>query len=488
MGQKPSYPTRRNILEGVAACSAFCAAGSQLAAKSLNGLHDYAAQSAKSLSGGRDLTLRILIPNGSGANVRPAIAAFKAATGISVLATETPVDEINVELTLDALSGAGDYDLALPATFGLPDLVSTKAIIPLSEYARKHEPDSFRSGILYQTGDSFDGNLYGFQTDGDAYVMFYHQDLLEDQREQDAFSDRFGYALKAPQTWTELDQQIEFFHRPAEGLSGGLLFRTPSYVAWEWWVRFHAKGLWPFSVDLEPQIASKEGVQALEELIHVTRFLPPETATLGLFENWERFGKGNVYCNIGWGGTQKYLNSEKSQMKGRMIYGPTPGGMVDGSLLLTPYFNWGWNYVVTSQTTHPEIAYLFALFASSSEISTQSVRQPTGYFDPFRPEHYEDRVVRNTYSDAFLKVHAQSMRNAIPDLYLAHQGEYFRVLSEWLSRALRMEISPQDALSRVSEHWKLISVRTGLRRQKERWLQLRNKYPADVRNRLHDLT
>jgi len=55
-----------------------------------------------------------------------------------------------------------------------------------------------------------------------------------------------------------------------------------------------------------------------------------------------------------------------------------------------------------------------------------------------------------------------------------------------LRRALQGEVSPEDALQRVSEHWTLISARTGFQKQKERWLQLRQKYPENVRARLRD--
>jgi multiple sugar transport system substrate-binding protein len=478
--------TRRRALLGISSAAFAVSAARLPSARTQLALHDYAAQAAAVLADGRNIELGLLMPQGSSANVTPAIEAFRAATGILVKPVETPVDNINVQLTLDSLSETGSYDLALPATFGLPDLVSTGAILPLSDYAAKHEPDDFRQGVLYPTGDSFDGQTYGFQTDGDAYLMFYHQDLLKDDGEQKRFSDTFGYPLDIPETWEQLDQQIEYFNRPDEDLAGGVLFRTPGYVAWEWWVRFHAKGYWPLSETLVPQIGAEAGVTALEDLIRVTEHLCPEASTLGLFDNWERYAKGNVYCNIGWGGTQKYLNGPTSKMRGKMAFGPTPGGIVDGELLLTPYFNWGWNYVVTSRSKEPEIAYLFALFASSSEMSTRSVRQQKGYFDPFRPEHYEDVEIRETYSDAFLDVHATSMKNAIPDLYLAHQGEYFQVLSDGLNRALRREISPEMALKRVSESWSLISARAGLKKQQNRWMQLREKYPLAVRNRLRD--
>lgn len=478
--------TRRSVLRGL--CAALPTMSSASFAKATKGseVHEYAVQKALRLKGRRNLTLELLLPNGSGANVTPVAKVFSQRTGIAIGMTETPVDDINLRLTLDALSGAGNYDLALPATFGLPDLVEAEAIIPISAFVQKHESAEFRDDVLYQSGDTFDNQIYGFQTDGDAYVMFFHKDLLESETEKKRFEDTFGYPLAPPDTWEQLDQQIEHFHRPDDDLGGGLLFRTPNYVAWEWWVRFHAKGVWPLSKDLEPQINGPEGVAALEELIAVTEFLCPETGTLGLFGNWERYAKGDIYCNIGWGGSQKYLNGPDSNMRNRMVFRPTPGGKVKDKLLLTPYFNWGWNYVVTSQSKEPELAYLFALFASSSQMSTLSVSQREGYFDPFRSEHYNDPSIRKAYSKDFLDVHFQSMKNAIPDLYLAHQGQYFSVLSEWLNRALHKEVSPQQSLNRVAEIWSLISVRTDFKKQRKRWLELRDKYPPSVRDLLRD--
>ena len=317
--------------------------------------------------------------------------------------------------------------------------------------------------------------------------MFYHKDWFENPDEQARYEDLFGKSLNVPRTWADLDQQMAFFHRPDQGRFGGALFRTPGYLAWEWWVRFHAKGVWPLSESLDPQIASDAGVSALEDMIRATEFLYPQARSAGLFENWEHYGAGNTYANIGWGGSQKYLNGPKSKMKGRMIYGLTPCGDLGGVHVSMPYFNWGWNYVVTTASAQPELAYLFALFASTSEISTLSVREQAGYFDPFRPEHYEDPFIQKTYTPAFLKVHQESMKNSIPDLYLAQQGEYFQVLSKWLDASINGDANPKEALERVSTQWSLLNLRVGKEAQTARWKALRAKYPRQAQDTLRDL-
>lgn len=485
--KKSVMTTRRDALTGLCAVTAAGLLPGGSAGAGDQRFSDEIADRAKALAQGQDVRLRMLVPHGSTGNTTPLIAAFSQKTGVAIEVFETPVDDINTELILDSLSSLNNYDIALPATFGMPDLVASDAIQPITHFSKKYEPAGFRDGILFSVGDSFDDETYGFQADGDAYVMFYHKGMLDDPDEKARYADKFGQALAAPLTWKELDQQLAFFNRPDDGQWGGLLFRTPSYLAWEWWVRFHAKGFWPFSHDMEPQIASAAGVAALEEMIDATRHLCPEVSSLGLFENWERYSRGDIYCNIGWGGSQKYFNAPGSRMRGNMVFGPTPGGMVNDVLLSTPYFNWGWDYVVPRNSKFPEIAYLFALFASTPDMSTLAVQQTDGFFDPYRPEHYDDTNIVAAYSPAFLKVHRASLENAIPDLYLRDQGEYFRVLAEWLTRALDGSVSPQTALTRVEQRWRLVTDRSGRTTQTERWQRLRSKYPAHLRASLRDI-
>ncbi len=450
----------------------------------LASIHRYAAEQARKLAAGRGVSLTILLPAGSPANVRPVADAFTAATGIKFKFVETPVDEINSQMIIDSISGGGSFDLALPATFGVPDLVSAGALANLDGFARKYEPAGFQDDALFSLGDYYKGSLYGYQTDGDTYLMFYKKDCLENADEQKRFADKHGYPLRVPRTWQELDAQMAYFQRPEENMFGGALFRTPNYIAWEFWIRFHAKGYWPFDTKLKPQINNEAGVEALSDLVAASDNLYPKARTNGLFENWKAFAEGNIYCNIGWGGTQKFLNGDKSKIKGNLLFGATPGGEVDGKLVQVPYFNWGWNYTVSSGSKEPELAYLFALYACSPKMSTHAVREASGYFDPFRSAHYADAAIQRTYTPEFLTAHRESMALSIPDLYLPGQGEYFDALRQNLVRANAGQLTTKRALDLTAQQWEQTTRRLGRKAQSEQWAYLRRSYPEKVRQAL----
>lgn len=445
--------------------------------------HEQFARQANLLANGQ--TLRLLIPNGSAANVKIATDEFTRLSGINCLIEEVAVDDINIELILRAASGDSSVDVALPATFGLADLVQAKAILALDTLAEKYEPNGFSDGYLYRTGDYYRGQLNGYQTDGDAYLLFYNKALMEDPAENEAYREITGRSLAPASSWEELDRMMAFFHRPEQDLYGGSLFRNPGYLVWEWWARFHAKGYLPFTQDMQTNINNAAGIEALEQLVAASKSLTPGSRSNGLFENWADFARGNVFCNIGWGGTQKYLMS-KQNMRENLIHSALPGPLVDGKHTTMGYFNWGWNYTVSQQSANPELAYLLAAFCASPSISTRSVGEADGFFDPFRDVHYDDPTINDVYGSSFLEAHRESLINSIPDLYISGQSNYLDVLRQQILTTLNGELTAEEALNICAREWSQITRRLGRENQKAQWQALSNRYPEKFLNAVVD--
>ena len=355
-------------------------------------------------------------------------------------------------------------------------MVAADALKPLDEYISRYEPIDYKQHQLYDYGDYVGGKFYGYQTDGDTYLMFYNKDMLDDPNNEQAFLKKYGYSLGIPKTWKALDDMIRFFHRPSRQQYGGCLFRIPSYAAWEWWSRFHAKGYYPLADDMTPNINNPAGIEALQEMVDVSAYLHPNTKSDGLFENWKTFSQGNTFCNIGWGESQKYFNGQESAVRKKLYYAPAPGGKIKGAHISCPIFNWGWNYMVSSLSPQTEIAYLFTLFACSPVMSTLSVQQ-NGYFDPFRQEHYHSPEIEEIYSKDFLKAHKTSMKNSVPDFYLINQSAYLSVLQENIHLAYKGDLSAKQALDITAARWQVLTNKIGPEEQTQAWLELKQKYP-----------
>lgn len=428
--------------------------------------YEDAVQAAR-LAGGSQ-TLVGLIPNGSQDNMRPLVDRWYAETGIAVELEVAPVDQINAIMTSDALLETVRYDFALPATFGVPDLVLNGVLQPLDPLLEESGLGPQGDGYLYQHGDRHEGLCYGHQTDGDVYLMFYRADLMQDADRRLAYEARFGNEIEVPTSWSELDRQIEFFHRPQDGVYGGGLFRIPGYLAWEYLARVYSKGILPWDADFSPQFQHALAHEALEDMRRVSDFLHPAAFSANLFGNWDYNKRDTVYANIGWGGSQKAFNQPGSPIRGKLVHGGLPLSP-DGDI---SYFNWGWSYTVTKMAQAPLLAYLFIRAATSVEGSTLAVREAGGYFDPFHEEHYSDPQIIEAYSRDFLDVHRQAMRTAVSDIYLPGYGNYMAALTRNLSRVFDGSLPVAKALETVSSEWRLITRDLGEAAQKKRWKEL----------------
>lgn len=376
--------------------------------------------------------LRILEPFNTLAQLRPIVERWTKDTGIPVEHIEVPALEINQRILQKE-----PFDVALARPPGIPDFAASGVLVDLTELAQQYDPDRHAKGceVLYNVADFYQGRLFGFCCDGDALVMFYRKDLLDNPEEQKRFADQYGYPLSVPATWNEFDQIVRFFHRPNQGLHGGAMPRAAAggvaSIA-EWIIRYHAKGHYPFDDHMHPQINNDGGVEALEEWI--TDYLDG-ARTNTWFQHVEAYRAGRSFAHLGYGADQKaFWDPRQSRVYGKLTWGLPPGGTIEGELLRTPFFTPGHSYVVSKYSPIPEIAYLFCQYAYSPKMSTIAVREQ-GFLDPFRECHFTDPATRDAYGGEYLDVLHESLRLSIPDLYLRGREEYFDVLTENLQAA-----------------------------------------------------
>ena len=424
--------------------------------------------------------ITVLYPSGSRANLLPVAKLFKEVSGVEVHLKEGSLDKISSEMAVSQsfYNKNTSFDVALPATFNLPDLAKNKIILDLTEYSKKYESPNFTESGFCPVKNTHLNSLYGYQTDGDAFLGFYNKKLIN--LKKDAYQQKFSKPHEAAKTWEQLDQQIKFFNNPKQGHFGGTLFRNKRYMPWEFWMRLHSKGYFPVSDTMKPQFNNPAGLAALSEMIETTKYLDPTVKKNSLFDNFKAFSKANSYFNLGWGGTQKYLRSEDSLIKNDILPAQPPGGIVKGQHFYMPYFNWGWSYVVSTKSKMPELAYLFCLFAATPEISTLAIAEQGGYFDPFRKEHFENKKIQSVYGEDFLTVQKEALNNSIPFFYIYGKDKYFNALRQSLYLADAGYLTPKKALDLAAAKWDVITEEFGRESQIKQWMRLKKLYPKKL--------
>ena len=172
------------------------------------------------------------------------------------------------------------------------------------------------------------------------------------------------------------------------------------------------------------------------------------------------FAQGGCFVNLGWGGTQKYLQSSNSKLKDKLYFSSTPG---------RSYFNWGWNYVVSNSSLNKEISFLFSIFATLPKNATEAVSVQDGFFDPFQTEHYESECIEKVYGKKFLLEHKKALVDAIPDFYISGRSSYIRHLEENISLAMKGRISTKEALDFTAQSWEETTNQLDRLSQIEQW-------------------
>lgn len=125
------------------------------------------------------------------------------------------------------------------------------------------------------------GHYWAIPVEGDATGFSYRKDLFEDPEEKKNFFARYGYELKVPDTWYQLRDIAEFFHRPHENFYGVLLFAEPHYdgitmgvnsLIWSW--GGHLGDFQTYRV--KDVLNSEQGVEALTFYRDLNQFNNPE--------------------------------------------------------------------------------------------------------------------------------------------------------------------------------------------------------------------
>ena len=197
---------------------------------------------------------------------------FFEETGIELEVVDVVETEQTTKLIQDYQTGARAYDTYSFWSDETADLAASGALLNLDEFADKYKPDwndpqwgNVGGDVTTTSTSKHLGSVYNVVMDGDYQLWVYRRDLFEDPKEQRAFKNRYGYDLQWPETWEQLDQISQFFHRPDEGLLGCTDLRNQYWGFSNWFQRYTSfdnphRTYW--DDNMNPLIDSDAGIQA----------------------------------------------------------------------------------------------------------------------------------------------------------------------------------------------------------------------------------
>ena len=403
-------------------------------------------------------------------------------TGILVDASVMPQLD-----SLEFIRSATDIDLTIARNHEYGDLFQGGLIEDLAPLFKRfgftlpEDPDSGYMLLKHQA--YFGERIVAIPADMDMALLFMRRDLLEDPAQRARFRDKFARELRAPRTWAEYQQLVEFFHRPNEGFYGTTEPRE-ELTGWMYWLPRYLSAAAPnqhlFDDQMKPLINSPAGVAATESYVATVPFTPPQALEAGKDYSYTLpfFIRGNAFATILTSATAKISNRDDSAIKGKFMAAPMPGTVVGGRLVRRSQFIYGNNLVVPAKAPNKALAFLFAMWLTDPDNAARSVAA-NGIADPYRYSILRDERVRAMYTPQALEVMKAELPIVAPSgTGLPGDSDYIAALNHNLWLAAGGKLAPKEAMAKTAREWEAITERLGRTPQIAHWQAFKTLYPT----------
>jgi len=384
------------------------------------------------------------------------------------------------------IASTTDIDLTVARNHEFPELIPLGLIEDLTPLFAEFGftlDDDLETGYIRPDLQAYLGDrIAAVPADGDPVILYLRRDLMEDPKEQAAFRKATGRDLAPPETWQEYEELVRFFHRPDQGLYGVVEERDPE-GAWMFWLPRYlsmAKPYQPlFDADMRPQLDSPQGIAATESYLAAVRYSPPGITDAGSNYSYTLpyYMQGKAFAVMSTIAAAKLLNGDKSPIRDRILAAALPGTRIDGELVRRNTIIYGNNLVIPKGATNRKLAFLYAMWITSPEISSRSVGVRGGFTDPYRWHHLRDPRIRKIYTPQALEVFAEAWPYTLPPgTGIPGDSEYLDVLNANLTAAARGELTAGEAMRRTSDAWEQITDRLGREQQARHWKAFQSNF------------
>jgi multiple sugar transport system substrate-binding protein len=409
-------------------------------------------------------TLRVMFQGGGdSAPLMEQKDFFKAATGIDLQIDVIPPESLHEKQLAAFTSGAGDYDVMELYPTWIGEYSEAGYIENLDPYYDKYKDlikaDDFLTGV--QVGyDKYAGKWYATPFDGDVNIFYYRKDLVSDPKNQADFKAKFGYDLKAPDTWDEVLAQAEFFNQPPKMYGfGTLALRT-------WWAADYWANLYrPMMKNQQAQngLVNDKGEFELEKdafiaandlYIKLMKFSPEGILNWGYPETKEGLGNGTVAQSMQWA-TGVFRDPRQASMWDKLGFAPMPGVKgADGKIIRKPALAVGKAMVLPVDGKNKDLAFQLAMFLATPAMQIYETNTGSGV-DPNRKSVYADPRVSDVW-DGIKDAAMADMEIGVPDIKVPLASKYYDALVGELHGSWAGQQTSAQAYDKVMKAWDTI--------------------------------
>jgi multiple sugar transport system substrate-binding protein len=401
---------------------------------------------------------------------------FEEESGIKLEIIGTDENSQFTKVIQDTTTQAGEYDIYSFWGNNRGTLAESGAFLILDDFVDAYKPEwdkAYVGGQLtVESYAKYAGHYVSVSFDGDYQSWNYRRDLFEDPKEMADFKAKYGWDLQWAETWEQLDQLSEFFHRPDQGLLGCTDIRNSIWGLTNWIQRYacfaNPAQMYFDATTGKPLINSAAGIQATQEYADTMRFKSPDALAWGWPEQYNNMAAGGAAITCAFPNMPKFLDNPgnpDSTIAGKLRTGIAPGRIIDGKLIRRTVWWPNITFAVSTQTKYPEAAYLFLQWGGSPSMFTFMVGNPAGYFDPFQVSDFKDPVVVASYHEYHVPTMTGSIERSVPPLNLNGASEYETALDTNVQAVIAGQKTAEQAMADCETEWEKITDRLGRDKQ-----------------------
>ena len=415
---------------------------------------------------------------------------FSKLTGATVDVVHSPAGDLYSKAMVPFQAGQAPYDIVFGFSNFIRDWMQYLAPVP-DKYVNMPQMQDVTKA--HQGVASWDGQMYQFPVDGDRHYLKYRKDVIDNPEYQKKYKADTGRTLKVPTTWKEYGEIAAYFNGWDWDNDGELEYGSAEvmkkddlmYAAFFSRSASYSKnprtpGGFYFDLEtMEPLINNPGFVEALDDWVEATKYVPPGGINFGLGDEINSFGGGQTLFSFSWDDAFVAAMEDGSPIKNKVGAAPLPGAekvwnREDGSWDIghnqAPYIVWGWAVGVAGKSKNQEMAFDYLCFFANGANHRADIAIGRFGVNPFKKSDFDpqiyidhqgwDPLIAKSYAATIVGMEEFNTNRVFP-LRVPGIFQFTSAVAVGTSKALAGQLSSQEALDEVAAEWNKILDRVG---------------------------